>query len=151
VEWQQKQARLNAIWQQIEKRKQEITAYLTGHLSGKNNAMVTDLWGALDYGAQRLRQESASEKYLIIFTDLGHDFERQKTSQPPVQQMDFARVHARLLYVPWTGNWGGQQKEWAAWFKRAGIADFMILESGQSDQATIISPVPKPQLRSPFK
>lgn len=150
AQWRQNQARVNAIWRQIETLRLEIAAYLANHLRGKNTAAVTDLWGALDYCARRLSGESAFEKHLIIFSDLEHDFEKQRASHPPVQRMEFGGVHACLLYVPWTNNFAGLQRDWGAWFKGAGVADFLILDSSQSDQLVVITPSPKPELRSPF-
>lgn len=150
VEWQQKQARLNTIWRQVERRRQEIAAYVTTHLVGKNNAAVTDLHGALAYSAQWLGQSPASGKHLIIFSDLEHDFEKLKSSQPPTQRMNFASVHVCLLYVPWTDKWEGWQKEWATWFNRAGTTDFLMLEAGRSDSESVVMPVPKSQPPSPL-
>jgi hypothetical protein len=149
--YRQNQAGLDAVWQQVENRKKEITTYVTRHLVGKNNAAVTDFRGAIAYSAQRLNQESTSEKYLIIFSDLEHDFEKQKTSTPPAQQTNFANVHVCLLYVPWSDNWEGLQKEWATWFNRSGVVDFLMLEAGRSEQARVVAPVQRPQLPSPFK
>jgi hypothetical protein len=150
VEWRQNQARLNTIWRQVEGRRREIAAYVTTHLVGKNNAAVTDLHGALAYSAQWLGQSPASGKHLIIFSDLEHDFEKLKTSQPPAQRLDFASVHVCLLYVPWTDKWEGWRKEWATWFNRAGTTDFLMLEAGRSDSETVVAPVLKPQPPSPL-
>jgi hypothetical protein len=151
VDLGKKQAELDAIWRQVEKRRHEITIYVSERLVGKNDGVVTDLHGALDYCAQRLHQDNASEKYLIIFSDLEHDFERQKTSRPPARQMNFAGVRVRLLYLPWSDDWTGRQKEWATWFNRAGATDFLMLDAGQSEQEPVVALVPKPQLPSPFK
>jgi hypothetical protein len=151
VVWRQNQARLNAIWQQVEGRKLQITSSLTRHLVGGNMAAVTDFWGALAYSAQRLSQEPASVKYLIIFSDLEHDFEEQRTSRPPTQQMDLKGVQVRLLYVPWSDGWEVRRKEWATWFKQSGAADFLMLDAGQSEEATIVASVPRPRLQSPLK
>ncbi|HEY7545423.1 MAG TPA: hypothetical protein VID27_11095, partial [Blastocatellia bacterium] len=70
---------------------------------------------------------------------------------PPARQMNFAGVRVRLLYLPWSDAWSGRQKEWATWFNRAGATDFLMLDAGQSEQATVVALVPKPQLPSPFK
>lgn len=151
-DWKLNQSRLNAIWNQVEQRQKDISAYLTQNLSGGNTAGVSDIFGALNYSSLRLNNSSGSEKYLIIFSDLANDYGKQKSSFPPRQLMEFDGVHTRIMFVPWTTDRAATQQAWGNWFKQSKAADFSMLDASESEMATVLAPSPVPrQLPSPLK
>jgi hypothetical protein len=143
--FRQNQAKLDAIWKQTEKNAKD-TALNLQKLLGRNKSKVTNLWGALRYGALWLSGAPGSEKILVVASDLEQDFGRQKTTEPPPTPLDFKGVRARLLWITYNEKrWRGMESHWRQYFQQCGAAEFKMLDSGRSAPAVAIEPSPIPR------
>ncbi|MCG3145093.1 MAG: hypothetical protein HONDAALG_02634 [Gammaproteobacteria bacterium] len=152
LEWNQKQARLNGIWERVSANQQKIAKYLND--SAMDQSLITDLYGALEYCAQRLKGEPEGEKYLFIFSDLEHDFKGVRTNKPPVQRLDLHGVQVNLLFVPWDNQsaWNAMEQAWGGWFKNQnGAVRFSMHDVKDSERQILLAPNTAPKrLPSPF-
>jgi hypothetical protein len=143
--WRRNQAELDVIWKKTVKNA-KATALNLQRLNGRNRSQVTNLWGALTYGALWLRGEPGDEKILIVASDLEQNFERQKTTEPPPTLLDFKGVRARLLWITYNDKrWKGMESHWRQYFQQSGAVEFNILDPGRSTPAIAIAPSSVPR------
>lgn len=140
TQWRRNQAELDAKWRETERLAKD-TALNLQRLNGQNRSQVTNLWGALRYGALWLRGEPGDEKNLIVASDLEQDFERQKTTDPPPTLLDFKGVRARLLWVTYNDKrWSRMESHWRQYFQQCEVAELKMFDSGRSTPTTAIEP-----------
>jgi len=150
-EWIQRQKGLKFVWRQVVEKQQAMEQWFNQPITERSS--VTDLYGALEYCAERLSREHDCEKHLVVFTDFEHDFKGVKSSDPPKLQLDFREARVSALFAPWEDHaiWKARRQAWDAWFRKQGASDFSMYDVRDSERQVVLksSAVPK-TLPSPF-
>jgi len=149
AEWQKRQRILEAAWQEAENSSQKLVSILEREKT-QNTAPLTDLYGALEYGALWLKEQPSAEKTLIVLSDLENDKGRP-TFDPPLKSLDLRNIHIKLLFVTYRNadHWTRLESAWRKFFSNA--ASLTMLDSGRSPMA-MISPSKTPRtLQHPFQ
>jgi hypothetical protein len=138
-----KQGRLDQLWGAVSARQKPIASFFDGprHPQGP-----TPLFETLVYVAAQLARSAAVEKRLVIFSDLVHDHAGQSSPYPPRGDASvFTGVNVWALFVPWTDSFPKREAAWRKWFLERGACGFQMLDSAQSQVATVLprSPVPR--------
>jgi hypothetical protein len=138
-----KQRALDTLWAAVEARQKPIDAFLSGPRRVQG---PTPLFETLDYVAAQLANSRFVEKRLVIFSDLVHDHAGQSSPYPPPGNGPaFNGVNVFALFVPWTVAFPKREAAWRKWFLERGACNFAMLDSAQSQVATVLprSAVPR--------
>ncbi len=152
--WRKAQATLNAKWNDVEKKQQAISYWLSNNPIKPEN--FTDFYKAIEYCSMRFSRVSQKEKHIYVFSDMENDTKgKKKSDNPPTNQQRFDGVNVTLLFVPWLSQsqWSQKSSAWENWFVNMGKAkSFAMYEPAESKTLKVIekSTVPK-KPRSPFE
>jgi hypothetical protein len=138
-----KQGGIDQLWAAVSARQRSINAFLDGPRRVQG---PTPLFETLAYVAAQLARSAAAEKRLVIFSDMVHDHAGQSSPYPPRGDGPaFTGVAVCALFVPWTDSFPKREAAWRKWFLERGACGFQMLDSAQSQVATVLprSSVPR--------
>jgi hypothetical protein len=137
------QRRLNAVWQRVDALRAPVAVFVAAprHIQGP-----TPLFETLNYLSDHMMRSDAAEKRLAIFSDLVHDCAGRTSAYPPAETHPrFDGVSVFALFVPWTADFAKRRVAWHDWFVGCGACGFAMLDTAQSQVASVLpqSPVPR--------
>jgi len=129
------QQRLERVWARVDEQRKSVAGFLAGprHIQGP-----TPLFETLDYVSRQMMRSDASQKWLVIFSDLVHDNAGRTSGYPPAETHPrFDGVNVFALFVPWKSDFSRRDGAWREWFFACGACDFAMLDSAQSQIAAV--------------
>lgn len=152
-EWEQKQRLVDGVWRDTRR----MQASLSGSLRANTQSLPggTDLYGALEYCSLRIEQAPAADHYVLLYTDLRHDFNRVSSDRPPKTKLAFRGAVVEALFVPWGSAtlWRSKEEVWRRWFIDHGAAKtFSMVDEASSINRISVAPSPVPKrVKSPIE
>ena len=124
----------------LERQKLQIIDFL--NKPEENPPDGTDFWPALEYAARLLRDSPATEKHLVVFSDLEHDSGNVRSAAPPRAVFNMRGARVTALFVPYDEMWERRAASWRSWFQTGGATEFTMEDGAQSPLHQVISPSP---------
>ncbi len=137
-DWRMKRARLAATWAQVDARAQAL-ARLLAQPAEHPKTDGTDVHGAIKYAAHRLATGSATERYLILLSDLLHEEGGRKTDMPVDETLNLDGVRVTAAGVPWDDSrWAERETAWRRFVERSGGLSFSMFDQSKMLEAAFL-------------